>query len=327
MSHCAAKKETMTRNQLRALQHAALVKRLAAEWGFEACGISRARRLTEHESRLEQWLLAGNHGEMHYMANHFDMRLDPTLLVPGARSVVSLLFNYFPGNESPSVGEAKIARYAYGTDYHFVIKNRLKSLLSALRDAVGAVEGRVFADSAPVMERQWAALSGLGWTGRNSLLLNAKKGSYFFLCELIIDLELAPDSPTANRCGTCTRCVDACPTEALSHSGMLDARKCISYLTIELKNAIPNEFHEQMNGWIFGCDICQEVCPFNRFSSPHTEPEFAPHPFLESATAADWKELTEDVFREVFRKSAVKRTKFTGLKRNIEVALTPHAKL
>lgn len=264
---------------------------------------------------------------MGWMERHFDERLDPSRLVPGARSVVSVLYNYFPSKEFKPAGEFKIARYAMGEDYHQVIKEKLKDLIAVLRTKIGDFDGRVFVDSAPVMERQWAQRSGLGWLGKNSLLLNQSMGSYFFLAELIIDLELEPDGPVTDRCGTCTACIDACPTDAIVQPGVIDSNRCISHLTIELKESISDEFSGRMDNWIFGCDVCQEVCPWNRFSAPHNEPRFEPSGDWPDFKAAEWKELTEEIFTKNFKKSAVKRTGWTGLKRNISVAsATPSAK-
>ncbi|KYG80171.1 epoxyqueuosine reductase [Roseivirga ehrenbergii] len=298
-----------------------IVKQTAQKLGFDFCGISKAEFLADEAPRLEAWLKKGNHGEMRYMENHFDKRLDPSKLVPGAKSVVSLLYNYYPekdlAEEHPD--HLKLAKYAYGEDYHFVIKDRLKTFISILKEEIGDVEGRVFVDSAPVMERQWAAKSGLGWLGKNTLLINKGQGSYFFLAELIIDLELEPDGPIKDYCGTCTRCIDACPTDAITPYEV-DANKCISYLTIELKDQIPDTFQGKMNNWIFGCDICQEVCPWNRFSKPHSEPTFHPKNELLELFNNNWQDLTEEVFRSVFKGSAVKRTKLEGLKRNIIMA-------
>lgn len=298
-----------------------IVKRTAQKLGFDFCGISKAEFLKEEAPRLEAWLKKGNHGEMHYMENHFDKRLDPSKLVPGAKSVVSLLYNYYPekdlAEEQPE--NLKVAKYAYGQDYHFVIKDRLKTFMAVLKEEIGDVEGRVFVDSAPVMERQWAEKSGLGWLGKNTLLINKGQGSYFFLAELIIDLELEPDGPIKDYCGTCTRCIDACPTDAITPYEV-DANKCISYLTIELKDQIPASFEGKMDNWVFGCDICQEVCPWNRFSKSHSEPAFHPKNELLELFNNNWQDLTEEVFRSVFKGSAVKRTKFEGLKRNIEKA-------
>jgi len=268
--------------------------------------------------RLEKWLNQGYQGKMSYLENHFDKRVDPTKLVPGAKSVVSLAYNYFPSETQSAADAPKLARYAYGQDYHFVIKQKLRDLVATLEEQIGAIEGRVFVDSAPVLERDWAKRSGIGWVGKNTLLINPKKGSYFFLAELIIDVEFIYGNPIKDYCGTCTRCIDACPTDAISPEGyILDGSKCISYLTIELREAIPDAFKDQMENWMFGCDICQEVCPWNRFSTPHQEEAFLPHPDLLDLGKHDWEELTEDVFRKVFRKSAVKRAKFAGLKRNI----------
>lgn len=255
---------------------------------------------------------------MSYLENHFDKRLDPRKLVPGAKSVVSLVYNYFPEEDMVRKDSYKIARYAYGKDYHFVIKDKLKDFMAKITEQIGEVQGRAFVDSAPVHERAWAAKSGLGWVGKNSLLLNREQGSFFFLAELIIDLDLEPDGPVKDHCGTCTACMDACPTDAIPEPYVVDGSRCISYLTIELKDEIPEEFHDKMEDWIFGCDICQEVCPWNRFSKPHQEAEFMPKGW-EAFSKEDWQEMTEDVFQKVFQKSAVKRTKFEGLKRNIKV--------
>ena len=295
-----------------------MVKSLAAELGFSFCGVSNAEFLEEEAPRLEQWLKQGLHGKMSYMENHFDKRLDPTKLVPGAKSVVSLVYNYYPQKDLAQKNSYKIAKYAYGKDYHFVIKNKLRTFMSRLQEQVGNVEGRAFVDSAPVMERTWAKKSGLGWIGKHTLLLNRKMGSFFFLAELILDLELIQDGPVKDYCGTCTACMDACPTDAIPEPYQLDASKCISYLTIELKEEIPREFKDKMENWVFGCDICQDVCPWNRFSRPHQEPEFDPHPDLGKHLDSQWLELTESVFQQVFKKSAVKRAKFSGFKRNVE---------
>ena len=295
-----------------------MIKDKAYDLGFQMVGVSKAGFLEEEAPRLEDWLNKNYHGEMGYMANHFDKRLDPTKLVPGAKSVISLLYNYYPEQKQDS-SAPKLAKYAYGKDYHYVIKHKLKDLLYWMQDEIGAVDGRVFVDSAPVLERDWAKRSGLGWIGKNTLLINPKKGSFFFLAELIIDLELEPDGPMKDYCGTCTRCIDACPTQAIAPEGyFMDGSKCISYLTIELRENIPPQFKGKMDGWMFGCDICQDVCPWNRFSSPHSEEDFNPADGLLDMKASDWEELTEEVFRKVFRKSAVKRTKFSGLKRNLD---------
>ncbi|WNB17369.1 tRNA epoxyqueuosine(34) reductase QueG [Marivirga arenosa] len=294
-----------------------LIKSIASDLGFDFCGTSKAGFLEEEAPKLENWLKKGYHGKMKYMENHFDKRLDPTKLVEGAKSVVSLMYNYYPEEDISKSDSYKIAKYAYGKDYHFVIKDKLKDFISRIHQEIGEVDGRIFVDSAPVMERQWAAKSGLGWLGKNSLLLNKQRGSFYFLAELIIDLELEEDGPIKDYCGTCTKCIDACPTDAIVADGVIDASKCISYLTIELKDEIPSQFSNQMEDWIFGCDICQDVCPWNRFSKPHQEPLFKPHSKLKELNTRDWKELTQEVFSEIFRKSAVKRTKYSGLMRNI----------
>ena len=298
--------------------HTKFIKSEAKRLGFLSCGISKAEFLEKEAPRLESWLKAGMHGEMSYMENHFDKRLDPTILVPGAKSVVSLLLNYYTEKEQSDPEAPKISKYAYGTDYHFVIKDKLKSLLESIKEKIGEVDGRVFVDSAPVMDKAWAAKSGIGWIGKNSNLLSKKVGSYFFIAELIIDLELEYDHPTLDHCGSCTACIDACPTQAIVNPYVVDGSKCISYFTIELKDNIPNEFKGNFENWMFGCDICQEVCPWNRFSIEHSEQAFKPKKELLEMTRKDWQELTEETFKKVFRKSAVKRTKYSGLKRNIE---------
>jgi len=286
--------------------------------GFSHVGISRAEELTEEARRLEDWLNQHQHGQMSYMANHFEKRIDPRKLVDGSKSVISLIYNYHTSKEQADATAPKISKYAFGKDYHHVIKRKLKELLQFIETEVGAVSGRCFVDSAPVMEREWAKRSGLGWMGKNTLIIHPKKGSYFFLAELILDLELEYDGPIKDHCGTCTRCIDACPTDAISEDGYwLDARKCISYLTIELKEAIPQSFKGKMDNWAFGCDICQEVCPWNRFSTPHSEKDFEPNDQLLDMTKRDWEELTQEVFSKVFQKSAVKRAKYSGLMRNI----------
>lgn len=301
-------------------KNAQLIKSTAAQLGFDFCGIAKAEFLEAEAPRLEEWLNRNYQGKMAYLANHFDKRLDPTKLVPGAKTVVSLVYNYYPEKKLPeNPDDIKLAKYAYGEDYHVVIKEKLKTLLEILREKIGEIEGRAFVDSAPVMERQWAQKAGLGWIGKNSLLLNREMGSFFFLAELIIDLEVEPDAPLAkDYCGTCTACIDACPTDAIVQPGVVDGSRCISYLTIELKDAIPDEFLGKMENWAFGCDICQDVCPWNRFSRPHQEPAFGPHPELQGFSKKDWIEMTEETFQKVFKKSAVKRTKFAGLKRNLQ---------
>ena len=295
-----------------------LVKSLATQFGFSFCGISKAEFLADEASRLEEWLKRGYQGKMSYLENHFYKRLDPTLLVPGAKSVVSLIYNYYPEKDLAKEDNFKIAKYAYGEDYHFVVKDKLKLFLDQIKMEIGEVAGRVFVDSAPVHERAWAAKSGLGWIGKNSLLLNKSMGSFFFLAELIIDLELEPDGPIKNYCGTCTACMDACPTDAIPQPYVVDGSKCISYFTIELKEEISQEVKGKFENWIFGCDICQDVCPWNRFAHPHKEQSFSPHPDLEKMSKSDWREITEDIFEKLFKKSAVKRTKLEGLKRNIQ---------
>lgn len=297
-------------------KHKALVKSIASELGFSFCGIAKAGYLEKEAPRLEEWLNRGYQGKMGYLENHFDKRLDPTKLVPGAKSVVSLVYNYFP-SDNYSEKAPKIAKYAYGQDYHFVVKDKLKEFMSRIHEEIGEVDGRVFVDSAPVHERAWAAKSGLGWIGKNSLLLNREMGSFFFLAELIIDLELEPDGPMKDYCGSCTACQDACPTDAIPEPYVVDGSRCISYLTIELKDEIPSEFKNKMEGWAFGCDICQDVCPWNRFSKPHSEPAFKPQGW-EEFSKQEWQEMTKEVFQKVFKKSAVKRTKFEGLKRNLK---------
>lgn len=293
-----------------------LIKSEASRLGFLSCGISKAGFLEEEAPRLEKWLREGKHGEMKYMENHFDKRLDPTKLVPGAKSVVSLLLNYYP-KELQRDDSYKLSKYAYGTDYHFVIKDKLKSLMNFIQEEIGEVHGRVFVDSAPVLDKAWAAKSGLGWIGKHSNLLTKQVGSFYFIAELIIDLELEYDTPVTDHCGSCTACIDACPTQAIT-SYEVDGSKCISYYTIELKDSLPKSEKGKFEDWMFGCDICQDVCPWNRFSKSHNEPLFNPHRDLLDMDKRDWEEITEEVFREIFKKSAVKRTKFSGLKRNIE---------
>ncbi len=293
------------------------IKQKAQELGFFFCGVSKADFLEDQAPRLEEWLNRNYQGKMSYMANHFDKRLDPRLLVDDAKSVVSLLLNYYPTEEQ--VEDApKISKYAYGEDYHFIIKDKLKTFFQSIQEEIGEVGGRVFVDSAPVMDKVWAEKSGLGWMGKNANLIHPKNGSFFFIAELILDLELTPDGPIKDYCGTCTKCIDACPTEAIVEPYLVDGSKCISYLTIELKDQIlPNEFKGKMENWMFGCDICQDVCPWNRFSKPHNEPRLNPKSKLLDLNHNDWSELTEMTFKELFKLSAVKRTKFDGLKRNI----------
>ena len=293
-----------------------LIKTEAKRLGFLSCGISKTEFLEEEAPRLEAWLNRNMHGKMTYMENHFDKRLNPILLVEGSKSVISLLLNYYP-QDFQNDETYKISKYAYGTDYHFVIKDKLKSLLAYIQEEIGDGHGRAFVDSAPVLDKAWAAKSGLGWIGKHSNLLTQQVGSFYFIAELIVDIELDYDAPVTDHCGTCTACIDACPTEAITEPYVVDGSKCISYFTIELKDNIPNGFRGQLDDWMFGCDVCQDVCPWNRFSKSHNEPLFNPHPELLSMTKKDWEEITEDTFRKVFKKSAVKRTKFSGLKRNI----------
>jgi epoxyqueuosine reductase len=299
-------------------QNTALIKNKAAELGFMFCGISKADFLEKEARELDQWLKNGNHGKMNYMENHFDKRLDPRLLVDDAKSVVSLMLNYFPEEKQLDADAPKISKYAYGTDYHFVIKDKLKELFAYINEEIGEVGGRVFVDSAPVMDKAWAKKSGLGWMGKNTNIIHPKNGSFFFIAELILDLELDQDGPMKDYCGTCTACIDECPTGAIIEPYVVDGSKCISYLTIELKDELlPKEFNGKMDNWMFGCDVCQDVCPWNRFSKPHSEAKFNPHENLLHMSKADWHDLTEEVYREVFKKSAVKRTKFGGLNRNL----------
>lgn len=295
-----------------------LIKSEAKALGFLSCGIAQAGFLEDEAPKLEQWLNQERHGNMGYMANHFDKRLDPTKLVPGAKSVVSLLLNYHTDNKQKDANAPKISSYAFGEDYHLVIKDKLKHLLKRLKDQIGEIDGRVFVDSAPVMDKAWAAKAGLGWVGKNTNLISKQVGSFFFIAEMIIDLELEYDLPVTDHCGSCTACIDACPTQALTAPYEIDGSKCISYATIELKEAIPSEFKGKMEGWAFGCDICQTVCPWNRFAKPHNEPAFQPQEDLLTLTAQQWKEMTDETFRRVFKNSAVKRAKYSGLVRNIK---------
>ncbi len=292
------------------------IKRMASELGFDFCGIAKAEHLSGEALKLEEWLKRGYQGKMGYLENHFEKRLDPTKLVPGAKSVVSLVYNYYPTKSHQSPGLPRIAKYAYGQDYHFIVKEKLRDFMHLIAEEIGDVQGRVFVDSAPVHERAWAAKSGIGWIGKNSLLLNREMGSFFFLAEIISDLELEADGPMKDYCGTCTACQDACPTNAIPEPYVVDGSRCISYLTIELKDEIPHEFKKDMEGWVFGCDICQDVCPWNRFSKPHHEPKFEPQGW-EKFSTVDWEEMTKEVFQKVFKQSAVKRTKFEGLRRNL----------
>jgi len=291
---------------------------MARELGFQQCGIAEARLLDDDARHLENWLNQERNGEMSYMENYFDKRIDPRLLVPGAKSVVSLLLNYYPEEQSLSEGSHKISKYAYGQDYHFVIKDKLRSFMKSIYEEIGEVSGRVFVDSAPVLDKAWARESGIGWMGKHSNLINREMGSFFFIAELILDLELELDTPIKDYCGDCTACIDACPTDAIYEPYKVDGSKCISYFTIELKSSIPTDVQGQFEDWVFGCDICQDVCPWNRFSKKHNEPLFDPKPELLSMSASDWEEITEEVFDQLFESSAITRTKIEGLKRNIK---------
>jgi len=294
-----------------------LIKTEARRLGFMSCGISKAGFLEKEAPRLEKWLNENMHGEMRYMENNFDKRLDPTKLVEGSKSVISLLLNYFPP-ETQREDSYKISKYAYGIDYHFVIKDKLKQLLQFMQDEIGEIDGRAFVDSAPVLDKAWAAKSGLGWIGKNSNLLTKQVGSFYFIAELIVDLELEYDSAVTDHCGSCTACIDACPTQAIVEPYKVDGSKCISYFTIELKEALPTSVKGQFEDWMFGCDICQDVCPWNKFSKSHNEPLFNARPELLEMDKKKWEELTKETFDEIFKKSAVKRTKFEGLNRNIK---------
>ncbi len=295
-----------------------MIKAEASRLGFSFCGIAKAAFLEEEAPRLENWLQKNYNGKMDYMNNHFDKRLDPRLLVDDAKSVISLSLNYYTKELQNDATAPKISKYAYGKDYHFVIKNKLKSLIHFIEENVGEVNGRAFVDSAPVMDKAWAKKSGLGWVGKNTNLISKESGSFFFIAELIIDLELDYDYAfEEDFCGICTKCIDACPTEAIVNPYVVDGSKCISYLTIELKDQIPNEFKGKMDNWAFGCDVCQDVCPWNRFAVPHQHQEFNPHADLLRFNKKDLEEITSDIFSKVFKDSAVKRTKLEGLKRNI----------
>jgi epoxyqueuosine reductase len=298
-------------------KYAQQIKTEAKRLGFLSCGISKAQFLEEEAPRLENWLNSNMHGEMYYMENHFDKRLDPTKLVPGSKSVISLLLNYYP-KEVQNKKSYKISKYAFGTDYHFVIKDKLKQLLGFIQSEIGEVHGRAFVDSAPVLDKTWASRSGLGWIGKHTNLITKQTGSFYFIAELIIDLDLEYDHPVTDHCGTCTACIDACPTNAIVEPYLVDGSKCISYFTIELKNDIPMKFKDQFNDWIFGCDICQDICPWNKDVMPHNEPLFNPKPELLAMSKKDWEELSEEVFLDLFKKSALQRSKFKGLKRNID---------
>lgn len=295
-----------------------LIKQWATELGFTLCGIAKAEFLEEEAPKLEAWLKRSYQGEMHYMENHFDMRLDPRILVPGAKSVISLTYNYFT-EQKQQEDAPKISKYAFGEDYHHVVKDKLFLLLQKMQEEIGEINGRCFVDSAPVLERVWANKAGIGWIGKHSLLITKQQGSFFFLAELIVDVELEYDVAFAtDHCGTCTACIDACPTNAIVENKVVDGSKCISYFTIELKDAIPTLYKDKFDDWMFGCDICQDVCPWNRFSKQHKEPKFTPNINMLSMNRKEWKEINIEMFNELFRYSAVKRTKYEGLKRNLE---------
>ena len=302
-------------------KYSKIVKDEAKRLNFDFCGISKAEFLQEEAPRLEKWLKHNKHGEMSYMENYFDKRLNPCLLVDGAKSVISLLYNYYP-DQKQDLNVPKISKYAYGQDYHEVIKNKLHEFLLSLKQKIGNINGRAFVDSAPVMDKAWAAKSGLGWIGKNSNLINKENGSFFFIAELIIDVELECDGPIKDYCGTCTKCIDACPTQAIIEPYVVDGSKCISYLTIELKDEIPGHFRDKMNGWAFGCDVCQDVCPWNSFSKVHNEPLFNNNNGLLNFSEVEWQEMTDETFNLIFKHSAVKRTKYKGLKRNLKFIKT-----
>lgn len=294
------------------------IKATAARLGFSYCGIARAEKLNEDARRLEQWLSKNHHGSMHYMENHFDKRIDPTLLVPGAQSVITLMKNYYPETKQNDKSP-KIARYAWGKDYHEVIRSQLRELLAEINQEIGEVNGRGFVDSAPVLERAWAVKSGLGWVGKNGNLISKQNGSYFFIATLIVDLPLQYDDPyTKDYCGTCTQCIEACPTDAILPNKEINGSQCISYYTIELKEALSQQTSVKTDNWLFGCDVCQEVCPWNRFSKPHQEPEFEPIPAILNLTTQEWEEMTEEVFKTIFRESPLKRAKYSGIRRNLK---------
>ena len=297
----------------------AIVKRLAKEQGFMACGISKAEFLEEEATGLEQWLKHGYHGEMTWMENHFDERLDPRKLVPGAKSVISVLLNYFP-EKGQAADAPKISKYAYGRDYHKVIRGKLKRMLAGIHQEIGQVHGRGFVDSAPVLDRAWARRSGLGWIGKHSLLLSKKAGSFYFIGELIVDLELDSDGPSTDHCGSCTACIDTCPTDAILSPTVVDSNKCISYLTIEYKKALPTEFQDKMEQWVYGCDICQDVRPWNRFSSPHQEPDFNMREAIGKNGWQEWEEITHELWEEIMQGAAIRRTGYDGFKRNLSFA-------
>ena len=295
------------------------IKNKSIELGFISCGISKSGFLENEIGRFESWLKNNYHGKMSYMERNFDKRMDTRKLVDGSKSVISLLFNYYPSKEINN-NSFKISKYAYGKDYHFIIKDKLKTLLSSMRNEIGEIDGRVFVDSAPIMEKAWAKKSGLGWIGKNTNLISKKTGSFFFIAEIIVDLELEYDNEVTDHCGSCNACLDACPTDALYEPYKIDASKCISYFTIELKDQFPNDLKKDFNDWIFGCDICQDVCPWNKFSIPNKEPLLNPKNEINQYSKKDWLELTDEVFKVVFKETPLERTKFKGLKRNIQYA-------
>lgn len=297
--------------------YSAIIKRESKRLGFDFCGISKADFLEEEAPHLEKWLHQGMNGKMQYMENYFDLRLNPRKLVPGAKSVISLLFNYY-SEEKQNADAPKISKYAYGKDYHIVIKDKLHELLQVMNEQIGEIHGRAFVDSAPVLERAWAYKSGLGWIGKNAQLLRPQNGSFFFLAELIVDIELDADAPIKDYCGSCTRCMDACPTQAIIGPKIVDGSKCISYFTIELKEAMPAEMQDKLDGWMFGCDVCQDVCPWNRFSHPHSHKEMQPNTAILNMTEKEWKEITEDVFKDSFKDSPLQRAGYKGIKRNLD---------
>ena len=296
------------------------IKNKAIELGFISCGISKSGFLEDEVYRFEYWLKNNYHGKMSYMERNFDKRMDTTKLVEGSKSVISLLYNYYPENKIDDKNNFKISKYAYGKDYHFIIKDKLKTLLNDMREEIGDIHGRVFVDSAPILERAWAKKSGLGWVGKNTNLINKKTGSFFFIAEIIVDLELNYDNEVKDYCGSCTACLDSCPTNALYEPYKIDASKCISYFTIELKEQFPDDLKKDFNDWIFGCDICQDVCPWNKLSKSSDEPLLKPKEEIKQYTKKDWIELTDEVFNVVFKESPLKRTKYKGLKRNIKYA-------
>jgi epoxyqueuosine reductase len=302
---------------LPASKYSSVIKEEAYRLGFDFCGIATAEMLENEAPRLEQWLLNDRHGKMSYMQNHFDKRLDPRKLVPGAKSVISLLYNYYT-NEKQNQSAPKISTYAYGRDYHFVIKEKLGELVHFIEENIGNVQGRIFVDSAPVLERAWAKKSGLGWVGKNTQLINKVNGSFFFIAEIISDLALDADAPIEDYCGTCTRCIDACPTDAIIQPYVVDGSKCISYFTIELKDEIPREMAGKFENWMFGCDVCQEVCPWNRFSKQHNEKQFLPSDEIKNMSEQEWTEVTEEVFKKLFSDSPLMRTGYKGIQRNLE---------